>query len=208
MVKYIIMVIVGYLIGSIQPAYLLGKIVYKKNIKTLGTKNAGASNASLVFGLKFGVLVGILDIIKGIIVVVITHYFFKETVDLKTLQLIKYLSGSAAVLGHDFPFYMKFNGGKGTATILGIFIGISPLYGVIGGLMIVIVGLISNYIAIGTFALLVTFITYTAVFSMSVINILLACLLASISVFKHYENIIHIKQKKESKLRNIFKQKK
>ena len=86
----LIIPIYSYLIGCIQSSFLIGKLILKEDIRTYGNGNAGASNMTVSFGWKFGAIVGILDIIKAILAVIITALVFKNNPNIETL---KYLSG-------------------------------------------------------------------------------------------------------------------
>lgn len=109
-----ISIILGsYLIGSVNPAYFLGRILKKIDIREHGTKNAGTVNAFKVLGLGPGLTTVIFDLTKGLLMM-FTAY------QLGASSLIMHLAGAAAILGHVFPFYLKFRGGQGVATACGI----------------------------------------------------------------------------------------
>ena len=107
----IIAILIGYAFGCIQPAYFLGKMIGKMDIREQGSGNAGASNITAIMGWKYGVIVGLVDILKGIFAVLVVRWIYPDSPDLA------YLSGIMAILGHIFPFYLKFRGGKGVATL-------------------------------------------------------------------------------------------
>ena len=130
-------ILLSYLIGAIPTAYLLGKLK-GIDLRQHGSGNIGATNAWRVLGKKIGVITLLLDILKGLAaVIVIARYFpFRMIGDLFLRELI---CGLAAILGHNFPFYLKFRGGKGVATSLGVFLGLAPkLVGVVFFLWVVI----------------------------------------------------------------------
>ena len=112
--------IIGYLFGCIHPSYVISKIK-KQNIKELGSKNAGASNITVVFGWKYGIIVGLIDILKPVLSILIIWGLFHSAVSTEFLYILYYLNGAAVITGHIFPFFMKFNGGKGTASTIGLF---------------------------------------------------------------------------------------
>lgn len=119
--EYVISVLVGYLLGSISPAALIAKIK-KTNLRKAGTGNLGATNTTLVFGKKFGIIVMAFDIFKSALAVIIAKLIFSEVSALAGL-----LAGASAVVGHMFPFYMKFRGGKGLASYGGMILAFDPL---------------------------------------------------------------------------------
>ena len=110
--------VIGYLLGSISPSALLSKIK-KKNIREHGTKNLGALNTLFNFGKGWGVFVMLFDIAKAVISVAIARRFF-------AFEYAGIVAGGAAVIGHMFPFYMKFKGGKGLAPFAGFVLANHP----------------------------------------------------------------------------------
>jgi len=108
-----ISLLAGYLIGSISPGYLFGRILKKIDIRQHGLGNTGATNTFRVVGKVPGVVTVIFDLAKGILAIFISYYF------LEVPLLIAYLSGLMAVVGHIFPFYLQFRGGHGIATCMG-----------------------------------------------------------------------------------------
>ena len=119
--KFIIPTILGYLLGSLSPAALIGKLK-KVNLRKSGTGNLGATNTALMMGRRFGFAVMLFDIFKGSLAVVISKLMFAESAYLSGL-----LAGSSAVIGHMFPFYMKFKGGKGLAAYGGMVLAYEPV---------------------------------------------------------------------------------
>ena len=110
--------VIGYLLGSISPSALLSKIK-KKNIREHGTKNLGALNTLINFGKGWGGVVMLFDIAKAVISVAIARRFF-------AFEYAGIVAGGAAVIGHMFPFYMKFKGGKGLAPFAGFVLANHP----------------------------------------------------------------------------------
>src|SRR5690554_5690347 len=135
MKEIIISAVIGYLLGNIQSAYILGKLIKKVDIRTMGQGNAGASNAVESLGWKFGALVAFIDVLKGAVSIFLVKQLFNVELNSEGAFLL-YLAGYTAILGHIYPFYMNFKGGKGTATLIGILIGLNPIYGLIGILLI------------------------------------------------------------------------
>ena len=122
---YIVTIIIGYLLGSISPAYILGKLRKGIDIRKYGSKNAGTMNAFHVLGKSAGITTLVFDSVKGILAILIAYLLligtkFSPASLTGTPFLVMCLAGLAAILGHDFPFYMQFRGGKGAATAGGI----------------------------------------------------------------------------------------
>lgn len=134
----------SYLFGSINWAIIISKSK-NKDIRKVGSGNPGTLNMSRNFGLKFGLLTFALDILKGAIPVLITFFIFRnakyQLLNFKVYDFAIYCSGLSAVLGHIFPLFLKFNGGKGIATTIGVFIVCTSIHGV-GWLMVSIMALV------------------------------------------------------------------
>lgn len=202
MERYALIILLGYLFGCLQWSYILGKVVKKKDIRSLGVGNAGASNTVTVFGWKMGVVVGILDISKAIISIIIIKYIFKSS-DIFSL----YLNGTSVILGHNYPFFMGFKGGKGTASTVGMLFAINLQLGLIGFLVILLVTLLTDYIALGTMALVTFFVIATIYLGYGPACIILSLFIALLSGYKHLINMKRILSKTESRLRNTMKSK-
>src|SRR4030043_16424 len=118
--------ILAYLIGSIPTSIWIGKSFFGIDIRECGSNNAGATNAMRILGWKAGFTVLIVDIFKGwlaVNLIHITNYYIPETGDFIEFQL---LLGIAAIIGHIFPVYVSFRGGKGVATLFGLVLAINP----------------------------------------------------------------------------------
>lgn len=118
--KIFICILFGYLIGSLSPSALFAKLK-KTDLRNEGTGNLGATNALMVMGRWVGVIVMIIDITKAVAAVKIAEVLFP------TIKIAGLLAGASTVLGHIFPFYMKFKGGKGVAAFAGMILAFDPL---------------------------------------------------------------------------------
>lgn len=207
-VKILILVvpIIGYLFGCLQWSYILSKTFLKVDIRTLGGGNAGASNTVISLGWKWGILVAILDILKAIISVLIIKYLFKISY-LETNIFLLYLNGLFVILGHDFPFFMGFRGGKGAASLFGMIVGIDYRFGIIGFFVIFLVTIITDYIAIGTLCLNLFLLSFTIYFKLGYGPIIISLILTFIAFYLHIPNIKSIMKKEEKGLRGVLKKK-
>ena len=187
MKEIIISAVVRYLLGNIQAAYILGKLIKKVDIRTMGQGNAGASNAVESLGWKFGVLVAIIDVLKGAVSILLIKMLFKVELNSEGAFLL-YLAGYTAILGHIYPFYMNFKGGKGTATLIGILLGMNPLYGLIGILFIAATTFLTDYIVLGTAALTTYVVVLTYLKDLGPGALILSILGALLSMFLHRKN--------------------
>ncbi len=206
--EYIIAMVIGYGLGCIQAGFLISKFILGKDIRDFGNGNAGASNATMVFGRRVGIATALIDIIKGIMAILITGWIYKGQVEAGQLWNLYYLAGTLAVLGHNFPFYMGFRGGKGTATALGILFGLDYRLGLIGFLTMTLVILITDYMVLGTVGLLVVMIVYTGMYHLDLVNMSLVLLLTVMSLYKHRKNFIRLKNGTEKHVKStLFKKK-
>ena len=137
-------IIIGYLCGCIQTSYLIGKLFRNIDIREHGTKNAGGSNAVVVFGWAIGIFTVLFDMLKATLAVYIVLHYCDDGVT------SAFLAGTAAVLGHIHPFFMGFKGGKGFGSYVGMLIGFNPLFGISVFLGASLFTMITNYVALGT----------------------------------------------------------
>lgn len=201
---YIIVIILGYLLGNIQAAYLLGKTIKKVDIRTLGHGNAGASNAVESLGKKFGFAVLLIDMLKGIVSILLVKSIFNVGFDSEGALLL-YLNGYSVILGHIFPFYMNFKGGKGTATMAGILLGLNIWLGLLGMLIVTVAAIVSDYIVIGTLALTIYIIGLTVFFELGFGPILISIFGALLSLKLHLPNYKRISLGTEGKVSRVLK---
>jgi len=151
--ELILFLLLAYLTGAFPSAVWVGKTFYKKDVREYGSGNAGATNTFRVLGKKAGVPVLIMDVFKGWLAV--NYIFFlsthSELVEVSALLFETQLAfGIAAVIGHLFPVYTGFRGGKGIATLLGLLIGLSPIAALVSIIVFVIVFIISKYVSLGS----------------------------------------------------------
>ena len=142
--EYIFLIILSYLTGAFPSAVLIGKIFFKTDVREFGSGNAGATNTFRVLGKKAGIPVLILDIFKGWLAV--NYIFFISSLS-NNLDLVfeqQLVFGIAAVIGHLFPIYTGFRGGKGIATLLGLLVGIQPAAALLSSLVFIIIFFISK----------------------------------------------------------------
>ena len=156
--KIIAIFAVSYLLGCFNTAYILSK---RKNIdiRSTGSKNPGASNAMVTMGWKAGVLVGVADILKCVLSVLTARLIFPAAPELW------FFAALICVLGHMFPFYLKFKGGKGLACLVGALIALDWRAFIVGGLLIIILTLITDYIVISTYTLSLGFPVFAYFFA-------------------------------------------
>ena len=189
--EVLIVFISSYALGSIPFGLILTKIFINKDIRKIGSKNIGATNVLRTGSKSIAILTLLLDILKGCAAVLITEVYFPNLI---------FLSGLAAFLGHIFPVWLKFNGGKGVATYLGILLILSLKLGLIFCLSWVLIAFITKYSSLSSIiSSLIIFII-----SFSEINFELNSYLFItfvIVLYTHRQNIIRLKNKTEDKIK-------
>lgn len=198
MMGYLVAIILGYLLGCSNLAYYISR-ASKKDIRQSGTGNLGASNATVLFGWKAGVAVAMHDAGKALLAVILAKLLFPE------LENVGAVAGVAAVLGHIFPFYLKFKGGKGTASFVGLTLALNWKLALAVLAILVLATIITDYIVIGTFSIIVTVPVYMGFFVHNLILMSIICI-ASFAIFwKHRENIGRMIRKEEIGLRSTIR---
>ena len=200
-INTIIAILIGYIFGCIQAAYLLGKLVGKMDIREHGSGNAGASNITSTMGIKYGVIVGLVDVLKGIFAVLVVKWIYPENPDLA------FLSGLMAIIGHIFPFYMKFRGGKGVATLVGMTFGLNWKLGLLFILLVAIPALVTDYIVAGSFTSFIALPIMTYISGYPIAFIIFGLCLTVLSFYLHRGNIQRIIAKEELKISSVIKKK-
>lgn len=191
--NYVLTFIISYLIGTISGSYIIGKIFLNKDIRKYGSGNAGTTNAMRVLGKKAGVFTFIIDFLKGIVVtILITKLFGHNFVPLAIL---------GAVLGHDFPFYMKFKGGKGVATTLGALAVFNFPLTLISYIFWLFGTVFTKMVSVGSILFFISIIIlYSFKSDLSLINVFIIDVIAFIGIIRHKDNIKRIISGNENKI--------
>lgn len=199
--KYLIVFLIGYLIGCFSTADTVARIRHI-NIRKEGTGNPGASNVTFVLGWKMGLIVGATDIFKGILATFITMMVTGNPV-------LGVYAGCGCILGHMFPFYLKFHGGKGFATLVGVFFGFDWKFALLVVLFIFLITWITDYIVLSTLttAILFPLRAYDVTASLTALLIILP--VVAIMFIKHFRNLnrIFIAKSGEKGFSLLFKKK-
>lgn len=138
--------VIGYLLGSINTSVVLSKVIYKTDIREKGSGNAGTTNALRSFGKKAAVFTLLGDLMKGILAVLIGWLLVKGTYH----ELAGVLAGGGAILGHNWPVYFGFKGGKGVLTTFAVMLLLAPIPALIALLVFIITVLITRYVSLGS----------------------------------------------------------
>ena len=137
--------LVCYAIGSLPTAYLFTRYILAQDIRDIGDNNSGAANVFRNVGAKAGVAVGAIDIVKGSVVIVLAKVLVDDTG-------MEMMAGAAALAGHNFPVHLKFRGGRGAATAVGVLIASVPIVG----------------LPVGAFCLVLLYLTHKAIYPLAV----------------------------------------
>lgn len=194
MQEVIVTIIIGYLLGSFASSYFLGKIFRNTDVRNHGSGNAGATNALRVFGVKLAAATFALDILKGVIAVIIgSHLLGKDGA---------MLGGVCAVIGHNWPIFLGFKGGKGVATTVAVILGVEPLVGIIAILIGLIIIFKTKYVSLGS----VCGMALLPIISLIVIRpfdwklLVFTLFLSLMSIYRHRGNIKRLLSGSESKI--------
>lgn len=191
--EYLLFGLIAYLLGSIPSALIVGKLGYRIDIRKHGSGNMGATNTFRTLGFKAGSIVTLADILKGTIATLIPLLFIADA------EMSRLVIGLFAVIGHTYPIFAKFKGGKSVATSGGIILGINPL------LFLIIITSFLLTLYISKYVSLASMITgLVAVIASIILNevglIIVTSLLASFILYRHIDNIKRIKNKTEPKI--------
>lgn len=204
--EYLIFIIIAYLLGSIPSAVWVGKAWYNIDVREHGSKNAGATNTFRVLGKKPGIFVLSIDIAKGALATFLPMIFLNSTIEKDLIIQIQIIAAILAVIGHVFPIFAQFKGGKGVATSLGVIIGLQPIAALICVVLFLIVFILFQFVSLGamvaalSFPLVVRFVIEEDsnwLFSFSI-------LLSFLVIFAHRQNIVRLMKGEEAKM-NLFK---
>lgn len=197
----IVLIIIAYLLGSIPTSVWIGRRFHGKDVRDYGSGNAGATNTIRVLGWKAGIPVLIIDLIKGWLAVqlaYLTHFYIPHSDDFITYQLFL---GIAAMMGHIFPIYVGFKGGKGVATLFGVILALSPVATIVCIGVFLLIALLTKYVSLGSvvagfsFPFILILIFHTTTPSLMIFSLIVAIIL----LFTHQKNIERLLRNEEAK---------
>lgn len=192
---------IAYLIGNFCGAIIISKTILKKDIRDFGSSNAGTTNMSRVFGLKFGIVTFAIDCLKGLLSVVLIKLIISHQISDFWGEFAGYLVGIAIILGHNYPILFKFKGGKGFASAIGILLALNPLMTTISLISCLIILISTDIMSLYA----ISFFTITMLYSCLMTNIHWSMKVCTIiyfilGVFAHRNNIKNLFKKEERKL--------
>jgi glycerol-3-phosphate acyltransferase PlsY len=195
--NYLFLISIVYFFGSIPFAYILPKIFGLGDIRKLGSGNVGATNVLRAGNKLLAIIVLAFDIIKGFApLFVLKNYYHNELSEIIILFI-----GSAAILGHIFPIWLKFKGGKGVATYIGFLFAINYIFGIIFIITWLLIAFLKKYSSLASITSLVLLPLFVMLFSYEKQIIYLLILINLIIISKHYSNIYRLIHKSETKIK-------
>ena len=178
--KLIFVILTGYLLGCSNMAWYLAKLT-NSDLRNNGSGNLGASNAVVLLGWKAGVLTAVHDIGKAVLAVILARALLPE------LEYADTAAGVACVLGHIFPFWLKFKGGKGFASFWGMTLALNWKLAIAVAVAIILVTIITDYIVCGTLTTIISVPVYM-IFTRGWIIALIILIATTVIFIKHWEN--------------------
>ena len=185
---YLIIIVTSYLLGSIPFGLILTKFFLKKDIRKIGSGNIGATNVLRSGNKLIGYSTLLLDILKAILPVLYIKFYYPDFI---------YISSLSVFLGHVFPIWLKFNGGKGVATYVGILFSINFIYGLVFGITWLIIFLFSKYSSLSSLLGSISIPVYLFFFDGD--QIVFFIIMFVLVFYTHRENIKRLKNKEENK---------
>ena len=203
--EIIILALIFYIIGSIPFAYLIPRLYGIGDIRKIGSGNVGATNVLRAGNKKIAAIVLLLDILKGFF----PFLYFKNLNNINEIFYVEfsnailiYFLAALSIIGHLYPVWLKFKGGKGVATYIGFLFGANYILGIIFISSWLIVSIITKYSSLSSIcSLLILPLIIIIFFSFNIQVVCLFFVISGLIIFKHYTNILRLFNKTESKIR-------
>ncbi|HWQ81171.1 MAG TPA: glycerol-3-phosphate 1-O-acyltransferase PlsY [Ignavibacteria bacterium] len=219
MLSLIILILLSYLTGAIPFAYIIGKIFKGIDIRKFGSGNLGSTNAFRVLGIGYGILVQLLDIGKGLFVVLVLsnimydHLPFSNVTPFEDITLVKIIAGVSAVIGHTYSIFVGFKGGKGINTALGMLISLSPVEISVSAGFFVLILLSSGYVSLGSivasFVFPMTMFIRENIFNVEIYGyktlIFFSIAVSVFLIYNHRDNIWRLLRGNENRFDKLWK---
>lgn len=186
------LIIMSYFIGNISPSVIISRRYNNSDIREHGSGNAGATNVMRVMGKKAGIIVFLIDMLKGILPTALGMYFGNIEVG--------FFCGVSAVLGHIFPMLLGFKGGKGVATSLGVGLVLAPLYALTGFLVFGLIVMKTKYVSLGSIMGTLTFPILQIATVRNPVVVVMSFVLGMLIVYSHRANIKRLLSGTENKI--------
>ena len=189
--EIILVFIYSYFLGSIPFGLIITKFFLKKDIRKVGSGNIGTTNVLRTGQKSLAIATLIFDILKGYVSVLMTLKYFNDLV---------YFSALICFIGHIFPAWLKFKGGKGVATYLGVILGLSFNFGIIFGITWLLISSIFKYSSLASMVGSLIVFAYSIILDNTILSVFLFVTFVII-LYTHRENIVRLKESKETKIK-------
>ncbi|MFC2164734.1 glycerol-3-phosphate 1-O-acyltransferase PlsY [Acidobacteriota bacterium] len=189
----ILYAVLSYLFGSIPTGYIIFRIIEKKDIRSYGSQAIGATNVLRLKGWRIALPVAIFDIAKGYIPVALAFKLFPD-------KRIALLGGFLAILGHCFPIFIKFKGGKGVATALGAYLAIAPVSALLSVTVFLIIVLLTRFVSLGSMLAMAAYPGLLFLLNGGKSMVVMSLVVLVLILFKHRENMRRLIRGNERKL--------
>ncbi|TAN61129.1 glycerol-3-phosphate 1-O-acyltransferase [bacterium] len=202
---YLLLIPFAYLLGSVPFAIIVAKAFGKADPRTVGSGNVGATNVARTAGKKAGAVTLIADILKGAVPVYLSFYFSMPSVDVPLLKisptaLLASLVGVSAFMGHLFPVFLKFKGGKGVATACGVMFVISPTATLLSGVVFIVAVVVKKYVSLGSMLSAAFMPVFLSFLPSKKDYVLTGVIIAVLIIWRHKENIRRLASGTENKI--------
>jgi len=198
LLKIILVLLFGYIFGCFSTGYFIGKL-YKVDIRKYGSGNVGMTNALRTLGPKAGAITLTGDLLKAVIPMLLVKYLIFK--DAENIDLLTLYTGLGVVLGHNYPVWLKFKGGKGIAATCGVLIAFDPWIVPVGLPFFVIIVAVTKYVSVGSLFIATLFLVWISIRHPGDIHMLvIALIFMSLAFIKHRSNIKRIIKGTENKI--------
>ena len=195
----LVCLVLGYFFGTFQTAYFYGKM-HGIDIRTMGSGNAGTTNTLRVLGTKAGMIVLVGDVLKTMLAILVARSFIVPMAEPHMEYLLVLYTAAGAVLGHNFPFYMQFKGGKGIAATFGLILSFHPWFIPMGFIVFLGIFMTTHYVSLGSLLIYAGFVIQMIIMGqagflgemsqgMLIEMYVIAILMMAMAYWKHRENI-------------------
>lgn len=193
-IKYILVAVIAYLLGSVSTGLLVAKAFNGPNLREVGSKNTGASNVLRTMGLKSGLITFIGDCVKSLLACLIGHWLLGHNGAM--------LAGLFVILGHNWPIFFQMKGGKGVASSCGVMLVCFPIPAIISYVVAIAIIATTKFISLGSMCMLITYALLITLFfnGGSLIAVIWAVILAAMCVARHHANVGRLLAGTESKI--------
>lgn len=199
MIYIVLLIVIGYILGCCQTGFFIGKL-NRIDIRQYGSGNSGATNTLRVLGKKAAFLTFLGDALKGVFAVLIARFFISPHVDMD-MTVVMLIGGLASILGHDYPFHMKFKGGKGVSTTGGVLFAIDPRMALICVSIVIVITYLTRYVSLASITMMIAipFILW-GFYGMEPQIIGMGVVIGLLSIWRHRANVGRLLNGTESKI--------